>query len=424
MPNSVEIKDFEGVREAWKCPHLSARMGDSGEELGPSYELFLRGTVIQLDGAEHVKRRRTYGQLIRGGGHKEFRDTWLFPVVDSSVRELHANPDEDGFARVEVYRWIRRVQMQLAAALVGFDEAREPEGAEELADLMTILMAGRPTQYEMTVVGHDEESAALKATVGARDEILERFFRPNLERRLELVRRLEAGEISEEDLPKDLTMLIARRADPAWEDPALAEREVLLLLAGSVHTTSSAVMWTLREIFAWLEEHPDEESRLEDDDFILGAAREALRLHPVAPASPRLAVEDVELKSGAEIPDGAIALIRSGFASTEPSIYGEDAMEFNPDREVPPGIYEFGFAFGTGSHMCYGLPIVMGTNGLDGSLGYMLKAMLGAGARPDPEAPMPPVGPTRGDYDDATNHPPPFHVIFDVGSQQAAAAGR
>ena len=155
---------------------------------------------------------------------------------------------------------------------------------------------------------------------------------------------------------------------------SMAERESIFLLSAGVHTTSMAMMWSLRELFLWLEEHPEDEARLTDSDFVLRVAEEAMRLHPVVPGFPRLATADIDLSAGTHVPRGEIAVIRSGPASMEPAIYGEDSDTFNPHRSVPAGVYNFGYAFGTGPHMCYGMPLVMGTGGLNGSLVYLLEA--------------------------------------------------
>jgi hypothetical protein len=93
--------------------------------------------------------------------------------------------------------------------------------------------------------------------------------------------------------------------------------------------------------------------------------------------------ETTELPSGIELPAGTLAMMRSGPASADTEIFGPDGREFNPDRESPKKISRFGLAFGQGTHMCWGMPLVIGTGGLDGSLVYLLKALLDAGVRPD-----------------------------------------
>jgi cytochrome P450 len=404
-PAIVEVSGFAEVQDAWKCPHLSAAIE------GPGEHLFHAGTVMRLEGAQHLLRRRTMGLLLRRRGHQRFRDTWLFPTAATALAEVLAHPDPDGFVRTDLLRWARRVNQQLAAALVGFDAATTPAGADALFELVEVVMAGRPGAIQVTLGEFDEHAPAVQAALEARATLLERFYAEPMRRRRELAARHERGEIAEEDLPQDLLMLIAREADPDWADPALAEREALFLLVAGVHTTSSSLIWILRELFAWFDAHPEHRERVTDDVFLLGAVNEGLRLHPVVPGFARLATEDVELVEGTVVPKGAAAVIRSGQANLDRDVYGPDADTFDPDRAIPPGTYPHGFAFGTGPHMCYGMPIVMGAQGVDGSLVHLLRIVLAAGVQPDPDRPPEPIGPTRGVYADIRGHVA-FPVVF------------
>src|SRR3954468_3204194 len=282
---TVDVTEFDEVREAWKCPHLSAGL------TGPGEHLFHQDTVMRLDGKEHLLRRRSMGLLLKRRGHAYFRDNFLFPKADAALAELLATPDADGYARVELLTWARRVNQQLAAAITGFDDATTPEGADELFELVQVMMKGRPGAFEVAMGGFDEHAPAAVAAAEARREVIDPFYREPMNQREELAARLEAGEIGEEALPQDLLMLMARRLDPRWGDPDIAEREALFLLAAGVHTTSSSLIWTLREIFEWLADHPEKRERLTDEHFILRAAHEALRLPPVVPGFPRLATE-------------------------------------------------------------------------------------------------------------------------------------
>jgi len=194
-------------------------------------------------------------------------------------------------------------------------------------------------------------------------------------------------------------MLMALREDPAWEDGALRQREAIFVLGAGVRTSTFMLVWALEELFAWLDRHPEDRGRLDDDDFILAVVNEALRLHPVTPGFARRATADVDLQEGTHISDGQMVVIRSGPSGVDAESYGEDAREFNPHREVRRGVSPHAFAFGAGPHLCYGAPIVMGSQGLDGSLVYLLKRLMAAGAAPDPGKPRLSLDGTRGVYD-------------------------
>jgi cytochrome P450 len=376
----VDVDTFEDVKEAWRCPHLSTRTA------GPGDEEVREGTVVRLDGEAHKQRRRAMGQLLSKGGLKYFRDNHLFPAADAAVAEVLKHPDDDGLVRIEVRSWGRRVNQQLAAALVGFDGAVSPEGGDALFVLIDQFIQGFQGIFDNAFTPYHAEGELQKRSLVARDQIVETFYEPALERRRALLVKVEAGEMDAADLPQDLLMLIAQQRDPAWADEALARREAVFLLGAGVHTTSNSLVWTLRELFEYFVSHPEEEANRNDETFLLSAAREALRLHPVTAGFVRRAEEDVDLPSGLEIPKDTFAVIRNGPPASDTDVFGADALEFNPYRELENGVPAFGFAFGAGPHMCFGMPIVMGAQGLDGSLMYLLKSLMKAGARLDPDS--------------------------------------
>jgi len=392
-PPVVEVAGYDDARAAWRCPHLSTRTA------GPGDEEVRGGTVVRLDGEAHRERRRAMGRLLSRGGHQYFRDNFLFPTGDAALADALKRPDDDGVVRLEVRSWARRVNQQLAAALVGFDGATTPEGSDDLFDLVQKFLAGYQNIVDNALRPYDFDEDVKRAATAARDEMLERFYEPALARRRALVAKVAAGEMDEANLPQDFLTLVAQGADPAWEDDALAKREAVFLLGAGVHTTANSLIWTLRELFAHFETHPEDRALRHDEEFLLAAAREAIRLHPVAEGFIRRVEEEYELPSGQVLHQGDIAMIRSGPASADPERYGPDAMEFNPHRTVERGVSAHGFAFGGGAHMCFGMPLVMGAEGLDGSLVYLVKLLMSADVEPDPTTPFLPLDESRAIQD-------------------------
>jgi cytochrome P450 len=392
-PSVVDVEEYEDAKDAWRCPHLSTRTA------GPGDEEVRGGTLVRIDGDEHRKRRRALGKLLSQGGHKYFRDKFLFPTGDAALAAALANPDEDGIVRLEVRRWARRINQQLAAALVGFDDATTPEGSDELFGYVERFLGGYQNIVENALRPYDMDPEIRRVAKVARDEMVARFYEPSLERRRQLVAQVAAGELDEADLPQDFLTLVAQGADPAWEDDALAKREAVFLLGAGVHTTANSLVWTLRELFDHFEKHPEDKAKKRDDTFLLAAAREAIRLHPVSEGFLRRVEEDYDLPSGVELHQGEIVMIRSGPASADVEHFGPDAMEFNPHRVVERGVSPHGFAFGGGQHMCFGMPLVMGAEGLDGSLVYLIKLLMSADVEPDPETPYLPLDQSRAIQD-------------------------
>jgi len=391
-PRVVEVTGFSQVSEAWRCPVLVPNTD------GPGEEYFHAGTVLRLHGAEHLARRRAMSMLLSRRGHQYFREQWLLPTAESALANVLSKRDDQGIARADLADWGKRVNQRLGAALVGLDDATTEAGADELLALTAEVSKIRPHSVEVVLYGFSADGDDVKEGLAARQKIIDRFFTPALDRREALVAEVNAGRLAKDELPQDLLTLMALGLDPAWEDRALAAREAFLLLGAASHTTSTVMQWTLKELFAWFGEHPEDLPLRTDRDFLLRASQEAMRLHPVVPGFTRGAMSDVTLSDGTEIPQGDVALIRSGPPSLDEQAYGEDADRFNPHREVASDVYPFGFAFGTGPHMCYGVPIVMGAKGLDGSLVHLIDILLSAGIEPDPDAPPPVLEGTRGQY--------------------------
>jgi cytochrome P450 len=179
--------------------------------------------------------------------------------------------------------------------------------------------------------------------------------------------------------------LIAAHADPSWVDDGVALREIMLVIRAVVSSSTQAMLWTVEDLKTWVRHHPEDAELLTDDEFLAGAVNDSLRLHPANPGFIRVALEDVTLTTGRRLGAGQMIAIRAGEAARDRTMFGEDADRFNPRRQVGAGVYPYGLAFASGRHMCFGLPLVLGSGGVDGMLVYTLKALYAAGMRPDPE---------------------------------------
>lgn len=388
----VDLENYDDVTTVWRCPHTSVQIDGAGDEH------YHRGTLVRLDGEEHTRRRRAMGLLLARRGHVQFRDKWLVPIANAAVQEMLADAGPEGVS-IDVVKWGRRVSQQLAAAMTGYDEGTTPEGADRLFELSQRMIAGRPSLLKV-IEGHvDESDPTYLDGLTAKQEIIETFHNPSLRRREQMIAEVEQGQRSKEDLPVDFLTVAAQKIDPAWNDPAQVERDALLLLGAAVHTTTNSLAWALREIFEWCQKHPDQVGRLSDDKFLLAAAEESLRLHPVVPAITRRLTAPLDLPGGTSLEEDTVAMLRLGPASSDPEYFGEDSRTFNPDRILEKKVARYGLAFGQSSHMCLGMPIVIGTGGVDGSLVYFLRLLLDAGARPDIEHNAPfDLAPTRGEF--------------------------
>ena len=117
-----------------------------------------------------------------------------------------------------------------------------------------------------------------------------------------------------------------------------------LLLAGT-DTTRNQVAASIDVLC----DHPDQWQLLRDDpDLALPAVDETMRHSPVAGATMRATIEDVEI-AGVVIPAGTMILANTAAANRDPAIY-EDANRLDITREGLPPI----LTFGAGVHYCLG----------------------------------------------------------------------
>jgi cytochrome P450 len=384
------VTDWHEGLEALRAPTVSADCG------GPGDEYYRQGTVMRLDGEAHQRRRRAIMLLLRRGGHQWYRDTVLIPTAKAEMAKLLQQRDADGAVRVDLRAWLERVNMQLSAAFIGLDAGRSDEGAATLTDFVVRHLRGFPGAIGQTVKGFDLEDEATQDGLAVHEAFRERFFEPAYQRRVELVRQVEAGELDESELPHDLITLYVRELDPAWADHDLTVREAFFFLPAASATTAVTTAFTLGELFAWFEAHPEDVAKQADSAFLRRATEETLRLHPVVQALARIATDDITLCKGTQINKGDLPTVILGPGDLDTEVYGPDAAEFNPYRDVPHGVPRYGLAFGGGPHMCLGIPLAMGQEGIDGNVVFWLKTLLAAGVARDPDNPAPPMHELRG----------------------------
>ena len=153
----------------------------------------------------------------------------------------------------------------------------------------------------------------------------------------------------------------------------------------------------MHNIFKWLDAHPEDADRVRNDRvFVQRATHETIRLQGSSPTSQRWALDDITLSSGIEIKKGDRVTIDLLTANRSTDIYGPDAEEFNPDRELADGAAPWGLSFGQGMHACIGQDLAAGLvfdtqateeNHLFGLVPVAVQTMFDHGARPDPDNP-------------------------------------
>lgn len=366
----VEVTAYAEVREALRASdRLAVVIDDASAPVRG-------GTVLRIDGEAHTKRRRVLNQLVLRDGHTLLREETLAPAMERNLATLRF---DGGVARFDLVELCNRTLVEVVAALIGFDVTgrleelvRLQSAFEEFARLRTQLGSAAPPNPDGV---EGLRRAAARATK-AKQELVERFYLPAL------------AERTASSAPvRDFISLVAAHADPAFDaDPDLPVRHAIIdMLHAGVGTSVGAIVQTVDELERYFVERPEERALATDPEFLRGAVHETLRLHAANPAEVRCAVVDVTLSAGTRVGAGQYAALRTGIANRDPSVFGPDADRFDPRRVVPPATYPYGLAFGSGPHMCYGLPLALGNDTVDGNLVRFVGRLFAAGIRKDPE---------------------------------------
>lgn len=377
LEGKLRITAFAEVDEILRNADFMA--GQTETESAP----FRGRTLLDLDGEEHRGRRKLETPLFSKQMLDRYESEVLTPTIEHCLSEVDSGRGPDGVVRADLARLSHRMFLQIAAAVIGLDNASGPGRTELLEQCMYPLNAAFDVKYATR-----DHGEVIKEGLRAKEVFIEHFYRPSLQRRAELLAEHARGNIAESALPADLLMILLRHHGDDW-DADLPVRETLLYLAGGTDTTSNAVNHAVVELQKWLMEHPKEHEHLNDRTFLRGVCNEALRLKLNVTALVRRASRDITLAtSGRVIRSGQWVALDFVQANRDRSVFGVDADNFNPWRKVPPNIRPYGLAFGSGRHLCMGFPLVTPVIGdSDRALFMILRALIAAGVKLDPEKP-------------------------------------
>ncbi|MGA0877759.1 MAG: cytochrome P450 [Ilumatobacteraceae bacterium] len=379
----ISLTRFADAREAYRHKGLRQALYDEGHRL-------MDGVIVNLHGVAHLDRRRLENRLFRRDTFAWYEAERIPAIIDNVLAPaLHSG-------RGDLLPLARRTMLTLSLMVAGVDR-RQNDDAEldEIYGLMDRLARASTVAHAL-----GDKEAIIAEGDRALAEFARDFFEPSRRRRAEILSRLTSGAIEEDELPKDVLTTLLRNQDRLVLPEETVLREVAYFPWVGSHSTSNQLVHAMHHVFEWLNEHASDRQRLIDDPVVFQRfVHESLRLHPASPVSLRLALEDVELKSGVRIPAGEQVAIRLDDVNRDPSIWGDDAERFDPFRRLPDGVMPWGLSFGHGVHACLGQELAGGVEFLDsdprgapvghlvGAITVMGRFMLAVGARPDPDRP-------------------------------------
>jgi len=379
---------YDEVRDAFKQSTLMQTSYDGAKET------IFADVLITLDGAAHVLRRKVEATLFRPDMVVRLEST-VVPLAAARLISAFKSVGEADLVDVS-----RLVSTGMAARIVGLDGAETIEELEGLSGLMAKLHEGVVIEWSTRPYAD-----VLAEVAVARDEYRERFFGPSLRRR---ETRLRDGGLPRAGTTDLIELLLVHQEAQAMDAEKIL-RESIHYLAASAHTSATVIVHACHEIWNWIAAHPENEARLADPAFMQACMSETLRLWPPSGWQFRMAAEAVHLESGRVIHKGerlGLNLIR---ANRDPSVFGADADQFDPHRQVPKHVPSFGLAFGDGEHVCIGKRLAAGAQAPSSAIGILAAigtALFAAGVKPHPDlAPKEHAGTARHQY---VNYP----VVF------------
>jgi cytochrome P450 family 135 len=299
-------------------------------------------SVLLLEGAEHLARRRVMLPMFHGERMRAYEDT----VGEIAKREIESWPLEKPLA---VHPRMQSVTLEVILRAVF--EVTDPRRRERLRQLLPRLIectASANKQYRVLLARQVNRPGPLAQLHDLNREIDDALFAEIAER------RADPAVGDREDILSMLT--VARFEDgSAMDDREVRDQLVTLLLAGH-ETTATALAWTVDLLLhqpAALERLTAEVDAGADDTYLSAVIQESLRLRPVVPLAGRRLASELRV-DGLMLPAGTKVTPAIWLTHTRPDLYPEP-FAFRPERflDCPPTTYGW-IPFGGGVRRCLG----------------------------------------------------------------------
>ncbi|KAG9128434.1 hypothetical protein FRC07_012542 [Ceratobasidium sp. 392] len=348
----------------------------------------------------HKRQRRIMNPSF---GPPQVRD--LVPVFwqkSNKLRDIWLNiikSHPEGATVIDVLPWLSRATLDIIG-VAGFDyhfNSLDEEDKDELSkafmrvfeagqhfNLLTILRSAIP----ITRLIPDERSRRLAASMATMRRIGTKLIN---DKKMALTQDFKTGSTTQgRDL---LTLLIKSNMAYENEGQRMSDDEVLgqisTFLTAGHETTSTSTTWALYA----LTRHPEVQRKLRQEllesglgdepsmadldklPYLDNVIRECLRVHPAVPSTVREAAHEVHIplsrpivdRNGVErnsvtVQEGDAVFIPILALNRAKSIWGEDSMEFKPERwdNLPeavkdmPGVWSHLMTFIHGNRSCIG----------------------------------------------------------------------
>ena len=314
-PHGPEVLTYELVRSVLRDPRFRVPQGmflaSQGITSGPLWDR-VATNLISLDGAAHHRLRRLVSQAFTPRATARLRTA----VVDV-ITELVDRHTATG--RCEVVTDIaRQYPIPIICALLGAPSEDWELFSDWAEDIFKVFDWNVAAHERVILAAWDELDAYIDGMVANRRQTLTDDLVS------ELIRAEDDGDRLSAD---ELRMLVAG-----------------LLIAGT-DTTRNQLAASVHVLC----DHPDQWALLsQHPELAMNAVEETMRHSPIAAATLRTALEDVEL-AGVTIPAGTLVIANTAAANRDPAVYS-DPDRLDITRAGAPAMQ----TFGAGMHYCLG----------------------------------------------------------------------
>ena len=372
--NTIELTDYRTVEAALKEADLKQSLYDEGS-------LLMNRVLVTLHGDEHRARRLTEMRVFR----RDFFKHYEREVLPAICAEVMAQVDTETSMNLVDLNY--QFMVYLAIAFAGIDRQRHTQA--ELDTLVHLLrMFGVAATLGQAKDQTGVEAAKLEVTA-ALQQFTDEFFNPSAARREQL---LQDGA---EEMPMDVLSVLLEDEPKLKLGRDMMMRETGFFFLASAHTSVHSMGHAVAHLLAWCEAHPEARAELQADPLLVQRfVHESFRLHPSSPVAKRVALADVTFLDGQRAQPGDTVIINLRQANRDSNVFGADAAQFNPYRQLPRGLSETGVTFGIGMHTCLGkflaagqLPVPGKTLDAEthqlGTVAYICHRLLTAGVQRD-----------------------------------------
>ena len=382
----IELTDFRACEQALKEPDLKQALYDEGA-------IVMERVLVTLHGEEHRQRRLAEMKVFRRDFFRRYEHEVIPAIFAEVLGAIRAENAHD--KAVDLVTLGYRFMVYLAMNFAGIDlnERSEAEFEELIRMLRTFGVAATLGQSKRSEAEQAAERENIKATLAEFDR---RFFTPSAQRRTKLIAQCEAGTLDAEALPMDVLTVLLREATALNIARDMVLRETAFYFLASAHTSVHSLTHAVHHLLDECDRSDTARSELEaNPDRVQRFVHESFRLHPSSPIAKRRALAPVRFLDGQQAQRDDVVIINLRRANRDPSVFGDDAEQFQGERHVPPGVAETGVTFGIGMHACLGKNLAAGVlprpqQRVDpekrqlGTIPWIAHALLKAGVRRHP----------------------------------------